>query len=372
MRQQIIGYNFTGSAGTYLHATREKCIGFIQPTPPAELNANVSACMLDSFTELDKALFSWRQYILTLWPAFVGAIVALAPDPSLIIYDNIGWSALFAITCGGLPSLDGSNPPHHIEALSEQDWRSKCESWEYTASKPRDMSKTDTMGDRTRGRNYVVLEWVSFAISFALYTMFCVYFLRTLRPAVDFIYYSKDWPRGAIWYLISCGPAVAGAIFELMHNRIELFEPASVGQGAAQVSHRTGAKQTVTASVTASGEITYTQVKSRSIFHLWYRIGKHQWRRSKYRILVRDPPSHWFFLFGRAFTGIGRVAIFATGSVVMGNILFMPAPDDFYLFLLLLFTTAVPRQLWSGLWSNGNRGADLVVFVKSIRLAGVD
>ena len=64
---------------------------------------------------------------------------------------------------------------------------------------------------------------------------------------------------------------------------------------------------------------------------------------------------------------MGRVAIFATGSIVMGNILFLPVPDEFYLFILLLATTAVPRQIWTGLWPNGNGGADLVVIVKSIR-----
>ena len=64
--------------------------------------------------------------------------------------------------------------------------------------------------------------------------------------------------------------------------------------------------------------------------------------------------------------GIGRIAIFALGSVTMGDILFMLVPNDIYLFVLLLFTTAMPRQLWPAFWANGNRGADLVVSVRSI------
>ena len=124
------------------------------------------------------------------------------------------------------------------------------------------------------------------------------------------------------------------------------------------------------ASVSVLSEPVYRQAKTPSVLHLWVRIGQHQWRRSRYRILVRDPPSHLFLLIGRALIGIGRLAIFATGSIVMGNILFMPVPDDFNLFLLVLFTTAISCQLWSGFWANGNRGADLVVFVKEIKMVG--
>ena len=73
-------------------------------------------------------------------------------------------------------------------------------------------------------------------------------------------------------------------------------------------------------------------------------------------------------MIGKALVGIGRMTVFAMGSVSMGNILFMPVPDDLYLFVLLLFNTAVPRQLWPAFWTNGNRGADLVVFVRNIHL----
>ena len=334
----------------------------------AEFHANVSACILDRFTELDKALFSSRQYILTLWPAFVGAIVALAPDPGQMVYDNIWWSALFALTCGGLPGLDSSAPPHHVEALSEQEGRAKCESWEYTDAKPKDISKSEARGDRDETNSYIWLEWTAFFVSFGLWVGFCVYFIKTIRPAVDFVYYSKDWPRGAIWYLISSGPAFAALVFELIQNRVELFEPAASGhvKEAQERTNRDIHAQVSSTLLPVAG--VYVQVKTRSVFHLWSKVVRYQWHRSKYRILIRDPPSHVVLLVGRAIVGICRVAFFATASVVMGNILFMPVPDDFYLFILLLATTAVPRQIWSGLWANGNGGADLVVVVKSIRV----
>ncbi|KAL8834316.1 MAG: hypothetical protein Q9170_003811 [Blastenia crenularia] len=319
--QHFEGYSWSNDygSGAFLHDTREECIRLIKPTTLAEGHANISACILDRLTELDKALFSSRQYILTLWPAFVGAIVALAPDPSQMCYDNIWWSVLFAITCGGLPGLDGSSPPHHVEVLFETEGRSKCESWEYTIDKPKNMSKTQTMGNRTRGTSYIILEWFSFVLSFALYVWFIVYFMVTLRPAVNFIYYAIDWPRGAIWYLIGPAPAIAGAIFELLQNRVELFEPASSDHGTADQKGTSKDSQDLTSSAPIHSSPMYSEVK--------------------------------------------------VNSVVMGNILFMPVPDDFQLFLLLLFTTAIPRQIWPGFWANGNRGADLVVFVKSIKMA---
>jgi hypothetical protein len=69
---------------------------------------------------------------------------------------------------------------------------------------------------------------------------------------------------------------------------------------------------------------------------------------------------------------MGRMAVFAVGSITMGNILLMPIPDDFYLFILLLFTTSVPRQLWPAFWANGNRGADLVVWASTVKMIRPD
>ena len=119
----------------------------------------------------------------------------------------------------------------------------------------------------------------------------------------------------------------------------------------------------------------FNHIKVRSVSSLWLRILRHQWRRSQYRILVRDHQSHrteWFFVLGRGAVGMSRVAVFAMGSITMGNILLMPVPDDFYLFVVLLFTTSLPRQLWSAFWTNGNRGADLVVWVNTVKMIRPD
>lgn len=89
----------------------------------------------------DKSLYASRQYFLTLWPAFVGAIVAIAPDPSSMVYDNIWWSGLFALTCGGLPGIDSACPAHHVEAHSEDEGRAMCEIWLFDSSRPKAMSK---------------------------------------------------------------------------------------------------------------------------------------------------------------------------------------------------------------------------------------
>lgn len=227
------------------------------------------------------------------------------------------------------------------------------------------------MGSSTRGPGYIYFEWASFFLSFALWLSFCVYFSQTLKPALDFIY-EKQWLEGAVWYYISASPAVGGLIFELMRNRVDLYEPADIPEEDIQGSSRKGEEgQTIS----LVQQKHFNHVKVRSVFGLWLRILLHQWRRSQYRILVRDHQSRrseWFFVLGRVFVGGGRIAIFATGSIAMGNIVLMPVPDDLYLFILLLFTTSVPRQLWPAFWANGNRGADLVVWVSTVKMIRLD
>ena len=359
-------------SGPYLAKTRAECARNVTADGPSNdtFKDLVSGCILQKFTEYDKALFASRQYILTLWPAFVGAIVALAPDPGYVVYDNMWWALLFAVTCGGLPGLDKGGPPHHVEAQDEVEGRSMCEAWKSSPDRPKRLSKRETMGPHpSRGKGHVRLEWLCFLVGFALWWSFLVYFSRTLLPATDFAF-SADL-KGAVWYYISCSPAVLAAIFELMQTRIELCEPGATAKPdpSTAVEQSDSIKpqaKTVSSEVTFDSMFRKVQVKS--VFHLWLRILLHQWRRTRYRILARDESMHWFFIMGRAAVGIGRVTVFAFGSVTMGNIILLPAPDDTTLFVLLLFTTTVPRQLWPAFWTNGNRGADLVVFVRNIRL----
>ena len=228
------------------------------------------------------------------------------------------------------------------------------------------MSKMETMGNsnQPRGMSYLALEWFSFAISVALWIGFCVYFGKTLEPAIDSSIPQGSQLKGAVWYYISSSPAVLALIFELLQDRVELYEPGDTGELLME--------QRQNRSISSTTPPVFKKFRHSTVFTLWPRIALHQWRRSKYRILIRDSSSHWFFLVGKAAVGIGRVAVFAWSSTTMGNILMIPVPDDLYLFIILLFTTAIPRQLWPGFWTNGNRGADLVVFVNSVRLIGLD
>ena len=362
MAQQFIGIGSNDPIGKYLRKTREDCIDKVKPRTRDQLLSNVTACILDKFTETDKAVFALRQYILTLWPAFVGAIVATAPDPALMVYDNLWWAALFATTCGGLPGSIGlsDSPSHHVEALTEAEGRSMCEAWQYSATNPTKLSKAEAMGSRTRRKSHLRLEWVSFFASLGLWLFFCIYFAKTLQGAVNFIFpHSYNGAANAIWYYMSCSPAIAAAILELLENRVILYEPIQRSQG--------------TATRLDSSEVPRFQMaESKSRFLLWLRVMRHQWQRSSYRILIRDTSSHWVLIIGRMLIGIGRITVFAYGSIVMGNIILMPIPNDFVLLIVLVFTTAIPRQLWPAFWTKGNRGADLVVFVKSIRLTDLD
>lgn len=113
----------------------------VGPLRPGYIQDNITACILDTFTELDKALFRSRQYVLTLWPAFVGFIVAQAPDLAYMVYDTAHWAALFSLTCGNLLGMQNAFPPLHVEAVSEEDGQVMfCEAWKCPEDRPRFMS----------------------------------------------------------------------------------------------------------------------------------------------------------------------------------------------------------------------------------------
>ena len=238
----------------------------------------VTECMLETFTEVEKAMFASRQYILTLWPAFVGAIVAVAPDPSAMLYDNIWWAALFSVTCGGLPGLDkSSGPPHHVTALSEIEGRNMCETWRYNASQPKAMSKTDTMGSTGRGRRHLYLEWVSFFVGCGLWIAFDVYFGFSLKSLTDFAWGDwwkpNGWARGAVWYYISGVPALIGTFFELLENRVDLYEPVSpIRVATNQHSAKERGVASTSEAISTAPTPSYRRVKVCSVFGLWLKV----------------------------------------------------------------------------------------------------
>ena len=230
MEPENHGWGSKERSGVYLSTVRQECVDLVRPKTTHEMRANVTGCMLNKFTELDKALSASRQYFLTLWPAFVGFIVALAPDPACMVFDNIWWSILFALTCGGLPGISSASPAHHIEAASESEGRALCESWEFNSLRPKEMSKEDTMGSSTRGAVWIRFEWFTFLTSIALWLSFCIYFGHTLYPVLNITFESVP-VAGALWFYLSAGPAILEVVLELFLDRVNLYEPASEQSG---------------------------------------------------------------------------------------------------------------------------------------------
>ena len=205
MDPQTYGWGSQGRYGPYLSRIRQECVDLVRPKTADEMRSDVTGCVLSKFTELDKVLYASRQYFLTVWPAFVAAIVAIARDPSSMVYDNVWWSCLFAITSEGLPGIDSASPAHHVEDHSEREGRTMCETWLFDSSRPKAMSKGETMGSHTRGMGYIYFEWFSFFGSFALWMSFCVYFGVTLKPALDITFESDPVARAAWYYLCRSG-----------------------------------------------------------------------------------------------------------------------------------------------------------------------
>lgn len=106
--------------GLRFKSTRAKCIKLTAGQPQFEQDWYITswvAYVFGTLTELDKAILASRQYMwvtlqdciglfvtltwnsLTLWPAFVGVIASFGPDPSVMMFDNLWWACLFAMTC---------------------------------------------------------------------------------------------------------------------------------------------------------------------------------------------------------------------------------------------------------------------------------
>ena len=69
-----------------------------------------------------------------------------------------------------------------------------------------------------------------FLIGCALWLGFCIWFAQALKISSTFAF-EGDAVQSAVWYYISCSPAVLGVCFELLQNRVELYEPIVGGKG---------------------------------------------------------------------------------------------------------------------------------------------
>jgi hypothetical protein len=301
-----------------------------------------------------------------------------------MVHDNVWWATLFAMSCSGLPGLNTIKPPHHIEATTTGQGRITCEHWRPDKLSPRNVSRSWVLAGTPPRQTLVVLEWIVFLGCLALYLTFSVLFANALQTSFLLTFYGSTVPA-AVWYWISAGPAILAIILsEVWQNRVELYELDDNVDGIQL--HDSGSKSpgavssallpTASASTAVGLPVTpdrasllavpYHRVKTRTALQVWMKIIAHQWHRRYYRLLIKPSSTHPYFLLVRLIVGIWRITVFALGSVTMGNILLMPIPQDLVLFVLLLFTTAIPRMVFPAFWSNGTRGADLVVFVSLV------
>lgn len=393
-------YQYPGSFLEYVRSACERQIQAIEDQSQGwrkyTSSHNVTECVLQSLPEETKAVLAGRAIILTLWPSFIGAITATAPDPSSIVYDNIWWASLFAATCGGFPGLSQKPMSHQLEARSYEKAKRICEGWSYNPLYPRKISRSSI-------RRYAVSpyfetgQWIAFIWSCALFLAWNIVFAITLTKSICLALPTSGASPG-VWYWISAVPGFSQALLHLAQNNVEIFLPMPTGipsgtnrsallQGKESLNDREPmdfvatriAASTAVAvapalspreSSTPPNDLTticYQRLETRSGPHTWLCILRHQWHRRPYRLLVKQAPKgwNWFNAMFELYIAFWRLTMFALGSIVMANVVLMPIPNDLVLFVLLIFMTATPRFFWPAFWTKGKRGADLVVFVKT-------
>lgn len=356
-------------------------------------------CVLESSTQLEQSIYSERQYLLTLWPAFIGIICGFGPDPSDMVFDNVWWAAMFAITCGGLPGFDSRKPRHHATTDWVDEGRQICESHSESFDPRRSQIIPRSFGrpNQNRVEAIVRMEWIIYSFSWLCYIAFNILFVMALKQSTTYSVIVNT--SAGFWYWLSAGPAVLSACAEIFQNRVELYEPLSdrpaestgtnmndwLMSTATSKSDVSGPQVVLTAypkpkgaDTTATvapavtnpppGQLLYRRSHHKSALQVWWRIICLQFQRKRYRVLVKPEDDRWFFLLWKLVVGLSRVAVFAEGSNTMGGILLMPEPNDVVLLILLLFLTSIPRMIFFGIWRNKARGADLVVVCNQLAI----
>ena len=294
-----------------------------------------------------------------------------------MVYDNLWWSGLFVTTCAGLPGLNSVLPSHHLIVETQKLGQEACRTGQTNNAHLRVIARHQT-ADPSLTRSLVLFEWCTFTFCIILYVAFNTYFVYTLQDAICVaIGELRLWVAPAVWYWLSAAPALGLMLPEVVQNRTVLFEPDSE-QGSIQERHKTTTKGRIVPmlipttytgiSAAAPGLIGqhYRSVDDLNFLQTWCRIAQHQWRRSKYRVLVRPPITHWYRQVWRLCFQFGRIVVFSVGSIVMGNTLLMPIPNDLICLVILMFLTGISRLSFPGIWANGARGADLVVIVRPL------
>lgn len=320
---------------------------------------DVANCILNNLTEQSKTNAAGHSYAITLWPAFVSIIVAIYSDAGPMAYDNIGWTMIHALTCGGIPGYATLVLPHRVSVPEVDVAKRLCETWrdEPPAQKISRLSNLRA-GTYTTAIAELVLLFYSTGLWAAFIGLYIMALYRSFQVGTGL-----PWCYAIIWYCFSAVPAIFSALPRLALNNVDLYEPMPNRPGKPA---KTASKTLVAGVATrTSSPQTFSKQKMRHGLQTWCRIAYLQFASRPYRLVVRSPPQTLFLAGYDYLVFLGRIAVFIWGSIVQGTLIFVPTPIDFGLLILLIFATATPRMIAPKYLRNSRRGADLVVFVES-------
>ncbi|CAF9933503.1 MAG: hypothetical protein HETSPECPRED_008669 [Heterodermia speciosa] len=353
-----------GPLGKTIQYLRTACMQYYAPSgeQPGSWNytRSVADCIFNNLSEHEKAEASTHQYFLTLWPAFISIIVAMGIDAAPIAYDNLAWTAIYLLTSGAMPGFETTAFPHQVVAAEVSEARKLCESWQddYPARKVSRLS-------RLRRNTYAPM-WMDLALmaaSLGLWLTFVIYYVVTLHRSFTMTE-TIPWCYGVMWYLVAAFPMLFGALPRLVLNNVDLYDPRAVVN--VKASSRTGAIDKRKGTAKNSSAQLYEHRKMKHGFHTWCRLAFLQLSSRPYRVLVHPFPQSYLLASYNYLVAIGRFGVFIWGSMAQGVLTFVPTPTDYYLAILLLFTTATPRLIAPKFLRSGRRGADLVVSVERL------
>ena len=353
-----------GPLGKTIQYLRIACMQYYAPAgeQPGSWNytRSVADCIFNNLSEHEKAEASTHQYFLTLWPAFISIIVAMGIDVAPIAYDNLAWTAIYLLTSGAMPGFERTAFPHQVIAADVCEARKLCESWQddYPARK---VSRLSGLRRNTYAPRW--MDWTLVAASLGLWLTFVIYYVLTLHRSFTMTE-AIPWCYGVVWYLVAAFPVCFDALPRLVLNNVDLYEPTAVVNRANPSSAGTSNGRKSIAK--KSSAKPYEHRKMKNGFHTWRRLAFLQLSSRPYRVLIQPFPQSYLLAIYRYLVAIGRLGVFIWGSMAQGVLSFVPTPTDYYLALLLAFTTATPRLVAPRFLRSGRRGADLVVSVEKL------
>ena len=365
-------YTYTSLSNTTVFL-RKACKDFYGPGV-RQWVYGVANCVINNLSEQMKANLSMHTYLVTLWPAFVSIIVAMAPDAAPVAYDNIAWATVFALTSAGMPGFNAPPLPHQLTFAELAAAQRTCETASVDGSE--DPSKISRYSAARPAASYTrtAAVWGLCLASFGIWAAFVILYLVCLSSVINL---AADLlvGYGAVWYLIGAGPGLADVTARLVLNNVDVYEPVGASRqstvepfAAATVSEVADATQpatTIRLVKDPNAAPAYEHKTFPTGIHAWMRILHMQLTGRPYRVLVHPLPDTILTGVFQYLILMGRLTIFVWGSLVQGSFLFL-FPNDFQLLVLLVFATATPRAIWPDMWKRAKGGADLVVWWKPI------